>query len=284
MKDQLLSAVAQNEDLPPLPEVLIKIDSAVRGDNYNLDYIANLILTDPALAGKVLKIANSAFYGGGRKKVTSISLAISRLGLNTIRQIVYSLELPRIFHKSSIIDGLDFWKHSLSVGLLSVLLSQWFNKPQELTEKAYIAGLMHDLGIIVFCHLIPDDYAAFIKNSSEKETPLNVMEYEVFGIDHAELGAAFIRTWWPVDEEILTSVEQHHSPSILNTDFDSLSGLVNVSNKVCNQEGAANGVLTYNDADTSDAWEVIGVTAENRQIILAELRSSVISAAYLIST
>lgn len=73
---------------------------------------------------------------------------------------------------------------------------------------------MHDIGIMVFCYLIPDEYIEFLRSVQDEEVPLEVREYKKFGIDHPELGAVFIKKWWQVDDHILQAVRYHHFPFV----------------------------------------------------------------------
>jgi len=260
MRDNLLMLLNEREDLPPLPELVIRIDEELRDKQADLNKIVQFIETDSVLSGRVLKMANSAFYGGGRKEVSKLNLAITRLGFKEIRKIVYSVEMSKMFRYGVALDHHQFWRHSLAVALTTQALSHWANASEEEVDNAYLAGLMHDIGLMVFAFLIPNQYADFLEEISEKEIPLYKLEAGHFGIDHAEFGHAFIARWWSVDESVMNAVKMHHIPTSGDDSGSKTNRLVHIANVICNTLGCSNGLNVHCEMFREGAWDALGLT------------------------
>jgi HD-like signal output (HDOD) protein len=112
-----------------------------------------------------------------------------------VLDMAYSLKLPGLFKKPKGFNQLHFWTHSLGVAYLTRSLAYMVKIFQEEMEFAYLCGLMHDTGILVFDHLIPDEYSEFLGTIKSSDITLAENEAETFGITHAELGARLIEKW-----------------------------------------------------------------------------------------
>jgi len=111
-------------------------------------------------------------------------------------------------------------------------LSRKANLSEEERQEGYVCGLMHDLGIVVFEHLIPGEYFEFVQSIGPEEASLETLELEKFGIAHPQLGAKFISQYWPVPPIVIDSVEHHIDPSFLNGDGLNIAQLVGIANQV----------------------------------------------------
>lgn len=114
------------------------------------------------LTSRIIKVANSSRYGGGRA-VSNSTTAMVRLGFTEIQNIIYSYALLKTFKSAQLINKKKFWLHSLAVGFCAQTLSILLGATDEEQDQAYMSGLMHDVGIMVFGYLIPDAYRGFLK-------------------------------------------------------------------------------------------------------------------------
>jgi HD-like signal output (HDOD) protein len=245
VKDKLLELLETRGDLPPLSDVLINLEGRINDPASDIEEISSLIQTEPVLSGRLIKLSNSVLFGGGRDEVLDLSSAIMRLGLKMVLDLAYTLELPKAFKKSKSFDHVEFWKHSLGVACLSKTLVLHAGGKKEDLEASYLAGLMHDVGILVFDYLIPDEYGAFIGTLGTSEKSLEDMEYSTFGITHPELGARFIEKWWPVSKQVVASVRKHHGPLSDASNSPGISKFVNCANQIANNHEMRNGVSPY---------------------------------------
>ena len=209
LKDELLKAV---QDLPPMPKVLFKIQKLLLDPYSDTQQIAGYIETDQALAAKVLKMANSPFYGM-TGKVSTIQHAAIILGFQTLSELttmagfsaIMGRKLPGYGYHSD-----ELWKHSLAVALASKLIAEKINP--DLVTDAFTAGLIHDLGKLILDPYVQDQREAldeFIEN--ENQTFL-IAEKQILGFDHAEI-ASEICSHWKYPESLTQAIKYHHNPS-----------------------------------------------------------------------
>ena len=139
----------------------------------------------------------------------------------------------------------------------------------------YLAGLMHDIGIMVFAYLITDEYSDFLKNSpDDDDKPLYEQEINSFDIDHAEAGALFIEKWWEMDERVSQAVRHHHSSS-QDQDKNTLhEKLVQLANDICNNQGITNGTNFIPQAVREETWEELNISQNEAENIITEVQSA----------
>ncbi len=268
-RDEILKILTEKGDLPPLPEILLKLQNLINDPESELEEIARLIETEPVLSGRLIKLANSVFYGGGREKADDLSSAVMRLGVKMILDLAYTLQLTNMFNRFKSFDQYKFWMHSMAVACLTQILSQKVNLSQEEKEESYVCGLMHDLGIVVFEYLIPDEYFAFVKSIGPEEASLETLELEKFGIAHPELGARFIRQNWPISPIVITAVENHFHPLSVNGAGLNVSQLVCIANQVTINEGITHGIGVPLEIPLEDKiYEKLGISPEELEEIV----------------
>lgn len=274
MRDKILKLVAKKGDIPPLPEVMVRLEAKIEDPDVDIEEIALIIETEPVLAGRLLKLSNSVFFGGGRDPVEDLAGAILRLGLKMVLDLTFTLELPNLFKKVRIPNQRQFWQHSLAVAVFSRVFSQRFPEIKCQPDLCYISGLMHDIGIMVFSYILPNEYSAFLRKNWSSETPGHLLEQKEFGINHAELGAEFINKWWSLKPEVAEAVKNHHSDLTGNNKVATVSKVVYVANYVANNFGFENKVLNPAAQPFDDKHLLgYGITLEALEGIVAEIRA-----------
>ncbi len=243
MKNKLLELLQTKGDLPPLSDILIGLEGRINDPECDIEEVSDLIQTEPVLSGRLIRLSNSVLFGGGREEVLDLNAAIMRLGLKMVLDLAYTLELPNAFKKSKSFDHVEFWKHSLGVACLSKILVSHFGGSKEELETSYLAGLMHDVGILVFDYLIPEQYGGLLGNLDDNDKSLEELELENFGISHPELGAVFMEKWWPVSKQVVSSVRKHHGPLSAGVHSPGISRFINCANQIANSNGMGNGIF-----------------------------------------
>jgi HD-like signal output (HDOD) protein len=200
--------------LPALPAIVTKLISVVNSPDSSAEDAARLIERDPSLTSKVLRLANSAFYGMPRS-ISSVSGAVVVLGFNTLKSLALGASVIKLFpHDSSraAFDRVRFWKHSIVCAMVARNIAQAqmhvsFMDPQ----SAFCAGIIHDLGKLIFELFTPEDYARVCLHSRQKGISLVDAETELLGINHAELGHILADKWaLPIELEL--TLVHHHAP------------------------------------------------------------------------
>ena len=198
-----------DKKLPSFPQVAVKLLEASKNGTASLGDLSKILETDPGISARVLEIVNSAFYGIGRQ-VTKLSDAVTLLGLDEIKKIALEMTVFEKMFKSgraSRFDRLLFWRHSLSVAVLSLEIAKKTGYPDP--EEAYIAGLLHDVGKIFLDIHGKKDYGEFIQELSTSSELIIEKERSSLGLGHDDIGAFFC-SLWKLPEKLVLAVKYHH--------------------------------------------------------------------------
>lgn len=271
-----------NTELPPLPDIVAKVDAKLSNPGTSLVDVARVIETEPVLTGRILKLANSVHYGGGRIECKSLTLAIGRLGLKTVRKAVFSVAVSRLFRDATIIDQWQFWRHSLSVGYLArCFCKRKAGTPQD-QEAAYLAGLMHEIGVMVFGFLIPDEYTDFLRTIDREGATLEYQEYDTFGIDHAELGAKFLEQAWQISSQVTSAVRKHHDIFHGVGRKPKIEHHVFLANCFCNEQEITNGIQVITESMDEKMYTSMGFYEDEKADFMIELEANIEQAELLL--
>ena len=201
--------------LPSLPESYSNVRSCIIGDEVNIEKMADYISQDVAIASVLLHWANSALFGQ-RFQVDTIKKAIIVLGTDIVENLILSESVNRtIAGKLPEIKGFDFGKfkkHSMATAVLARLLLKSL-LPTDFIEhdRAFIAGLLHDMGKLAAASFFPARFEKAIELAKKTRRPLSEAEMDVYGSQHAELGS-FLAEWWALPPFIVQAIHWHHQP------------------------------------------------------------------------
>lgn len=275
-RDKILKLLNEKDDLPPLPDVLINLNKKINDPKTDIEEISKLIETEPVLSGRLIKLANSVLFGGGRDKAEDLQTAIMRLGLKMVLDLAYTLELPGMFKRRKSFNELQLWKHSLAVAFLSQTLADRASLTPEDKDAVYTAGLMHDIGILVFDFLQGNEYGRFLKDAAASETSLEKLEQEHFGISHSELGAEFIEKRWPIAKPVVEAVGAHHQALTGKARVGALAKIVDLANRLANHCGIVNGLTEHQSPAPARGFHtLLGLEEEEFDTLLQKTREGV---------
>lgn len=187
--------------LPTLPEVALKVRDVVDDPDTTSAKLANIIVTDPALSTRLLKVANSALYRG-RVPVESVQMAVSRLGLTMVRNLVTSLVMEQMFQATS--NRLekrlhDLWDHSTEVAAISQVIAA--KQPGIKADEAMLAGLIHDIGVLPIL-MKAEESPEILKDSALLDSLILRL--------HTRIGAAILRSW-KFPESLIAVAAEHEN-------------------------------------------------------------------------
>lgn len=194
--------------LPSLPAIVVELIDSLEDADSDLSRLVEKIARDQAIVAKVMRLANSSFFGfpGG---VASIREAVTLLGFNSVRNLVVTSSLMDLFpDQGGAFDWAEFWRHSINTGACARLLAA---KVHQDREAAFLAGILHDVGRLLVGVYLPEQFAASLKYQDEAGVTLVDAEQQVWKTDHARLGAAVARRW-RLPTVICHAIEGHHAP------------------------------------------------------------------------
>jgi putative nucleotidyltransferase with HDIG domain len=273
-------ALATMRDLPALPAAVLDLLRLARRDDIETSTLAAKISHDPALTAKILRLANSSFYGVPRH-VTSVSDATVVLGLRTVRTLVTTAALAGSFNPPTC-EGFDFpgfWQHAISAAVSAKLIAAAIGSDG---ETAFTAALLHDVGQLVLATGFPAQFAQVLALRSASEIDACDAEQARLGIDHATLGALLAERWH-FPREIVEAIGHHHAPPKIG-DATKLVHIVYVAGTLAHLLGlgersaqampaACNEVWTGMDL-SADFWDAVAEQTEQQaQAICAALLS-----------
>lgn len=217
--------------MPSLSTTVGKVMEICSRTDASPNELNKVISLDPVLTGQVLKLINSAYYSLVNK-VTSLTRAITMLGMNTVKNMALSTAIINTVagtKKSKALPTKKFWAHSIGAGVSAKLLGEAKGIGVMEREELFLAGLLHDLGKVPF----GDEYIEVLNIAKFEQLPLREVEFEVMGIDHQEVGL-MIAEKWKLNKVITSCIASHHNPERLSGDVGTEVALVALGNMYTN--------------------------------------------------
>jgi len=239
------------EEMPSISPVLGKINKISQEMDTSPRDLVKVIMLDPVLTGKVIKLVNSSFYGLPQK-IQSLAQAVVMLGMNTVKNLAISTAvISSVFikEKRSPLDPEEFWRHCLAAAAGCRYLAVQMKIAPDLVEMYFIAGLLHDVGKVLFIRTDPLRYKKAIEESNRLGIALTFSELVHFGCTHTQVGALLAKKW-KLDSVLVDVIEQHHF--LPNTQTPLMKETVMLVNNLCKQEslGTSGNCIIEEMADT----------------------------------
>lgn len=212
MSNRLDSYLKASEgDLPTMPAIASQVVQAVDNPDSSIDDIRTLIEQDASMAARILKISNSALYGFP-SEIQSLSHAISLLGTMSVRNLVLAASMKETYKRFGLMEKL-LWQHSSLSGPVASRLADYRGVGVD-PDVAFTAGLMHHIGKTALANSHREEYERVMMTVYNEGKSFTEVENEVFGFNHAELGAAVVEQWG-LPESLVLTIAAHHSPGRL---------------------------------------------------------------------
>jgi HD-like signal output (HDOD) protein len=234
-KQLLLQRLDGLHQIPTIPAVLVPLLRYLEQPVEQLDVqkVTELLAQDKSLAAQCLQMANSPLFGRWQK-VESLRGAVVSLGFHHVSDIAMSCGVLSILPggKSSL-DPVVFWEHSLGCALVCRHLARKINLADP--GKAYLAGLLHDLGIIVNLWVLPQEFRKAFEIAKAEGIPLHEAEQRVLGFTHCDSGRMLAERW-ALAPDLIEVVTHHHTPEKSSHDAE-LVALVHIADLLCRMGG-----------------------------------------------
>jgi len=210
MDKRLESIVKKIEELPTLPIVSQKILEIMADDNASYKDIVRVVEYDQSLALKIMKIANSAFFGS-LSKVSSLEHAMVKLGMNEVRSVVLAVSVYDFFSNPDMgaFDRKRFWKHGIVCSQTAKYLGNHFRIGND--DTLFLSGLVHDMGKVVLDEYFHDDFLSILNYLELKKCTFSEAEKAVIGTTHYQIAAKLL-SQWKFPKKIIMQILYHHAP------------------------------------------------------------------------
>ncbi len=229
--DRLIELVNSSK-ISSIKQTLSEIIQIINDPCSSAKDLKDIIEKDPPLSAKLLKLSNSAFYSYP-KEIKGVQEAIVLIGFSAVKELALSQKVCELFRNDDSINGYSrnaLWKHCNAVAILAKLIyRREFSKSG---ENAYIAGLLHDIGIIVEDQFLQNRFKNCVMNAEKEKKNLYQNERELFGFDHLEIGEALAKSW-SFPDELIAAIGSHHNPEKTDGAYRILASTLYVADYYC---------------------------------------------------
>ena len=270
--EELTTMLLKGEDLPTLPDVVFQLHRALDDDLVGDTQIADIVDRDPAIASRLLRIANSALLSCG-VEVTTVLNAVKRLGIRQIRSICLVVAVVKSFRYSeSAFDHRHFWEHSAAVGRVAQTLGRHItNKGLVNHDDLYVAGLLHDVGLLMLDQFFPHHFKEILEVRALSGDPLWKCEDLVIGMDHGEVGGLLLGRW-SLPQSTVKCVSAHHSSKIFDDDYHTACAVVRAAEVICSCHGVELKFEESTEEEVCIALEPLGLSEPDVESVLDEAK------------
>jgi putative nucleotidyltransferase with HDIG domain len=228
--EKLRSKIQALEVMPTIPVILLPLAEMFRKtpDEIDVEKVVELVAYDKTIAAQCLRLANSPLFG--RQQIESVRAAVLALGLKRVQAILLGGCLNATVPPGQwVLDPITFWRHSLGCALVSRKMAQLIGYPD--VEKAYLAGLMHDLGILINSLVVAEEFRKCFQSAVEEHLALDRAEEQHLGFTHCQTGR-ILAEQWNLPSEIAEVIEFHHNVAMAHK-AEPLVALVHLSDLLC---------------------------------------------------
>ena len=225
--------------LPTLPTVITQMIGVIDNPKTSAKDVASLISTDQALTAKILKLANSAFYGFPRG-IATVNHAVVVLGFDTVKNLGLSVSVLERFAGGSAdteFDRQKFWEHSIACGVAARMLAGKLRYRVE--GEAFAAGILHDIGKLILSQYFTDEFGEILALVRDEDLYIGKAEEQVLGLTHTEIGH-WLAEKWNLPDKLVAAIAYHHAPGSLERDAE-LPSLIHLADFLCRREKIGDG-------------------------------------------
>ncbi len=270
---RLKDILERAEDLPTLPTIVLQLHHVLDDERAGPTQVAAIIEQDPALTARLLRAANSAAFSRGGNTIGSVSAAVARMGVNQVRAVCIVLAVVKAFGGArGRLDHQRFWLHASTVGTATQRFWERFDDRSGIkADDAYVAGLLHDVGLLVLDQYFPADLAEVFAALAERPgVPLWSIEEEHLGMDHGAVGGLLIGRW-ALPAFTAEAVANHHHPDQAPAEFTRLARVIQAAEAAAHAVGAGLPEEGVPDAEARELLHRLGAPEAECDALLADV-------------
>jgi HD-like signal output (HDOD) protein len=267
---RVFAKLIEVHDLPTLPQIVSKILEAVDDERSSAADVTALLETDHAISARVLRLANSAFYGL-RDPVDSIRRAVVVLGFDAVSQLALATSVFKTFssQRQFALDPEDFWMHAFGTAKATQIMCHNHVKVPS-PEGCFTAGLLHDIGKYLLALVMRDEYHTVVREAAEKKVLLYDHEKERLGVNHAEVGR-WLAAKWRFPNLIIEVIGSMYRPVTTNKNHATEIAMVQLGNTLSSLAKFGSAGDWQVPRVEPDLLAFLGMTPEDAEGVMDEL-------------
>lgn len=239
--------ILKTVDIPAVPMVAAKVMRLIDSPNCSLQELQEVISGDPAVVSRLLRIANSSFYSGGKRQIDSAEAAVMTMGFDTLKNMVLASSIKQVYKHFGLFEKMS-WEHSLAVSMAAGMLAKRFGVRQ---DEAATAGLLHDIGKVVINNRMPDRYSNIIETVYSENVQAYEIEDSELGFNHCQVGELVAKKW-KLSSSLVIAIAYHHYPGRVPgeaKEYIPLCKLISLTDGICKNLGIGGGEPITTDLD-----------------------------------
>jgi HD-like signal output (HDOD) protein len=270
-----LIGLVNDSNISSIKSIVSGIVKIINDPDATAKDLKDVISIDPPLTAKILARANSAYYSSGQH-IEEIEKAVIWIGFDALKELALNQKVCEVFDKDDEIEGYSrvlLWKNSVAVALLGkMIFRREFKKSG---ENIYVAGLLHNLGIIIEDQFVQNEFINILKKVGSKKSNLLEVESEMLGYDHAELGTAILEDW-NLSQELVAAIKYHHDPFKAPLSFSEMTLVLFISCYICQELGLGFGDALYpNKALFMKCLQESGLEIQSLSLIVKDVKKEI---------
>ena len=223
-ENQIYKQLDKIKEIPTLPTIVFELNQHLQNPETSIAKVSQTIEKDQAMALKILKLVNSAFYGF-RSKVSDVNNAVVLLGFNAVRNAIISVSVINALPKTLLFQDfemIEFWKHSLAVAVTSKNIAQ--KAGGESADNCFVGGLLHDVGKVIMAQYLTDEFVKVWSRMQNEYLPFYEAEQKELPVDHTQIGA-YLADRWQLPTGLTDAIRWHHE---FQPDNDNAGFMINI--------------------------------------------------------
>lgn len=266
-EDEIAELVSKIEDLPPLPSMVSKTLTLLSDPDASAKAIESAVSQDQALVTKIIKVSNSALYGG-YQRVNTLPQALIRLGARTTKSLILAISTKSYFlnrRKGMKIWGEFLWQHAMECGIASRRIAEAVDYDD--MDEAFLGGIIHDIGKLIILLLFPDKFQYIQRVKKKIKLPDKSAELQVVGADHEQVGAMLLDQWH-MPETVKACARFHHRFKEADR-YKELTAIVAYGNYISHMHGAnPKTMLPEEMVDIQDLVRALGLPSQDNDDLI----------------
>ena len=253
-----LKRIQTHGEVPTLPEIMIRVLDVLEDEHSSADDITAILSSDPVITARVLRLANSAFFGS-RFQIDSIHRAVVTVGFEAVKQLTLATTVLQSFSRcpQHCLDPNDFWMHALGSAKAAQLVA-FSTRQISMPEACFTGGLLHDLGKLMLSISLGEEYGEVLRRAGEEHCNLRMMEQRMLQTDHAEVGG-WLMQQWGFPALIVSAIQHAYTAELYTGPFHKEVLIVSIASDMARQSGFGHAGETTEPALNFDRIGALGL-------------------------